>query len=205
MKDKQIVTYNDEKLKAMAQVGMKNVDPKDIRPPQILLTQKSSNFDQMVDTMGNNPKPGQFFDTGKLKILPEFECYFVFAAKSKYTDRNKPDRGELDQYKAVGVLDDGSIFGMTFRSSGLYTLSPLFSLTASQMRPMFSIRVKMETKKLENELGQWYVPVCRIVSMESDGKKLAQLEEIALQFDKNSDVVFKEDEEHVNPDDVPFS
>jgi len=188
-----LVKYTGQRLRELSNIGMKRVDADDVRPPQILLTQKLSDFDNLVTVEGKKPKVGQYFHTGKLQILDKFECYFVYAAKSKYTDTRKPEKGELEQYKAVGVMDDGSIFGMTFRSSFLYCLSSLFSMTSAQMRPMFSIRVKMEQKLIEGDKGSWFVPVCRIVSMENNAKKLQELEVIAMKFDARDNVVFKED------------
>lgn len=203
MKDTKIAKYDDTYLRNLAGMGMRNVPKDDIRPPQILLAQKMSDFDNMVTLSGEKPNVGQYFNTGTLKILDDFECYFVYAAKSKYIDKNKIEEDKKDQYKAVGVMDDGSVFGMTFRSSGLYALSTLFSMTASQMRPLFSIRVKMEQKELSNDKGKWFIPVCRVVGMENDVAKLTELEQVAQRFDSKSDIIFKEDQENVDPDDIP--
>jgi len=183
-KDKALVSYDEKRLKENAQLGISNVDPADIRPPSILLAQKLSDFSLMVDKNGVVAKVGQYFHTGRLEIFDSFECYYLFAAKSKYTDRRHPEKGELDQYRALGALaPDCSLFAMIFRVSSLYTLSSLFGLAAAQNRPMFSIKVKMETKQLSGEKGDWFVPVCRIVGFEKDPGKLAILEDMARQFD----------------------
>ena len=191
---KDLVVYGKARLEANVKVGMTKVDPMDIRPPTILLTQKSSDMSQFVDFSGKQAKVGQFFHTGKSKIYNTFKCYFLFAAKSKYIDRRKPDEGEKDQYRALGVLaEDLSLFAMVFRSSSLFTLSPLFGAAASMRRPMFSFLCEIETKKLSGEKGDWFIPVLRIKGPVNDPQKLMMLEEQAKAFDIKADEISKQD------------
>ncbi len=181
---KDIVMYGKTELERDSMLGLSQVPLTDIRPPQILLIQKSSELADFADTEGNQPKIGQFFHTGKMQILDSFECYFLLAAKGKYINKIKPEEGEKDQYKAIAVMaDDLSIFGMVFRSSALFALSPIFTASLSQKRPMFSIRAKIETKSLSNDKGTWFVPVCRIQETENDQGKLAKLYEMAKRYD----------------------
>jgi len=188
-KDKKaIVKYGESRLKANVKVGMRGVDPADIRPPRMLLLQKSSELSQYVDVGGVRAKVGQFFHTGKLNISDTFQCYFVFAAKTKYTDKRKQEEGEKDQYQAIGVMaDDLSLFAMVFRSSSLYTLSPLFSVAASLSRPMYSFLCEIETKELSGDKGTWFIPVLRIKKPEKDPGKLVLLEEKARALDLRAD------------------
>jgi|SRR3990167_1860775 len=203
-----LVKYGEAELAKDSMTGMSKVDMADIRPPQILLIQKSSELADFVDTQGNQPKVGQFFHTGKMEILDSFECYFLFAAKGKYVNKIKPEEGEKDQYRTIGAsADDLSTFGMVFRSSALFCLSGLFTASLSQKRPMFSIRVKIETKTLENEKGKWFVPVCRIQEPEQDFDKLKVLAEIAKRYDRKADVIVSDEEEEVpepKDNDIPF-
>lgn len=195
-----VAIVTPETLKADVNIGMGKVDPMDIRPPQILLIQKSSNIDQFSNQAGEHPSVGQFFHNGKLEIHDFFECYFIFAAKTNYVDKKYPDKGERPQYKAVGVwVDDMSIFGMTFRSSALFALSPLFTAVVANKRPMYSIRVAMETKELTNTKGTWTIPTLKIVAMENDPDKLSQLQKLALQFDKRADEAIKD----IEADEIP--
>jgi hypothetical protein len=192
--EKSLAVYNDKRLEENAKLGMSKVDPTDIRPPQILLVQKSSELDDFVDKDGKTAKIGQFFHSGRTCILNDFECYIIYAAKSKYIDRRKPEQGEKDQYKALGVMsDDYSLFGMTFRSSALFTLSKLFSSCVSTKRPMFSFLCKIEVKMLSGEKGDWYIPVLRIVKQEADPEKLIFLEEMAKNFDMKAESLTGED------------
>lgn len=185
--EKSLVIYDEKRLEANAKLGMSKVDPIDIRPPQILLVQKSSIIDTFVDKSGKHPRVGQFFHTGRNEILDSFGCFFLFAAKSKYIDRRKPEEGEKSQYKALGVMaDDYSLFGMTFRSSALFTLSRLFSSAVSQKRPMFFFLCRLETKMLTGEKGDWFVPVLRIIGNEENPEKLIFLEEMARSFDQRA-------------------
>lgn len=188
--EKAVVRYDKNRLKANAGIGMRGVDPADIRPPQILLLQGLSDFSQFVDGAGKQAKVGQFFHTGKMEIYDSFECYFLFAAKSRYTDKRKPEKGERDQYKAIGVLaNDFSLFGQTFRSSMLFTLGGLFTATKHQERPMYSFLVKMETKKLTNDDGSWFVTVCRILKEETDASRLMLLEDQAKALDLRTEEI----------------
>jgi len=191
---KALAVYGKDRLEQNARVGMKGVDPMDIRPPQILLAQALSDFDQLTDQDGKQAKIGQFFHTGKLKIYNSFECYFLFAAKSKYINRRKPEKGELDQYKVLGVMVDGlSLFAMTFRSSSLYTLSPLFGMATSRKRPMYSFVCEIKTKMLSGEKGDWFIPVLRIKSPEKNPEKLVLLEEQARKFDLRTEEFTEKD------------
>ncbi len=203
-----IVKYGAEELAKDSMIGLSKVPMEDIRPPQILLIQKSSELADFVDTQGKQPALGQFFHTGKMQILDTFKCYFLFCAKSKYISKIKPEEGEKDQYRAIGVMaDDLSTFGMVFRSSALFALSSLFTASISQKRPMFSIKVKIETKDLQNDKGKWWIPVCRIEEPEQDYEKLGVLAELAKRYDRKADVIVAdlEEEDHGEKDaDIPF-
>ena len=191
---KAVVKYDDARLERNVNVGMRGVDPMDIRPPQILLLQKPSDLTQFIDGKGRQAKVGQFFHTAKMEIYDSFECYFLFAAKSKYINKHKPQEGEKDQYKAIGVLaSDFSLFGETFRSSALFTLSRLFSAVKAQKRPMYSFLVKIETKMLSGKKGDWFVPVLRILKEEADAGKLVLLEDQAKALDMRTEELSDEE------------
>lgn len=195
----EIQTYSSQKLAEMKNIGMSKVDPLDILPPAILQRQALSDVSRMTTTDGKQPEIGQFYHTGKMEIYDTFECYIVYAAKSQYTDRRKPEEGKKDQYKIIGVLKtDGSLFGMTFKVSTLYTLSPLFTATEAQKRPMFSFVCKFEQKKLSNDKGDWNIPVLRITGNESNPTALQMVEDIARHFDKNADKVAEDMQKEEN-------
>jgi hypothetical protein len=189
-------------------VGMAKVDPLDIRPPMILLVQKSSAVEDFVDQDGQTPKVGQFFHNGKMEILDSFECYFLFAAKGTYVNKRKPEEGERPQYKAIGAMaDDLTLFAMNFRSSALYTLSGVFMVTKAMCRPMYSLRCLVEVKGLENEQGKWWIPVIRRIEPEKDAEKLKRLQKMARALDSKAERIVADDEEEkqdINVDDVPF-
>lgn len=201
-----LVKINDKYLEKSQGIGMSGVDPNDIRPPAILLTQKLSDLSAFQTAEGKQPKVGQFFHTGKLEIYSEFECYFLFAAKSKYTDKRKPHEGEKYQYRVLGALvDDCSLFGMVFKSSSFYALSSLFGFARNMNRPMYSIRCKVETKILKNDQAEWFVPVVRIAGPEKDEGKLMILDSMARSFEVRGNEVVEEpekEEEPPTPDDV---
>lgn len=212
---KEVVSYDDAWAKKNISLGMSGVDPGDIRPPQILLIQKSSDDGAFVDTEKNQPKVGQFFHTGKNIILDAFDCYFVWAAKGKFINRKKEGTPEQEQYQAIGLYgEDLTMFGYRFRSSALYALSPLFTSVVAQKTPMFALRVHVDTKQLTGKLGTWYIPVVHVMGPETDEGKLAELHTAALQFDRVVKAVPVEDEESgeppkdggekVNPDEIPF-
>lgn len=182
---KELQLADDGVLQTMAGMGMSGVDPADIRPPQIILTQKSSDFSLLVDKKGEVAKTGQFFHTGKREIYEEFDCYFLWANKSKYIDRRKEDQPELEQYQVVGVLkEDQSLFGMTLRSSAMNVLSSLFSAAVSQKMPMFVYNCHMETKTLSNDKGEWTIPVCRVGEVERDQGVIDDLYSLTKKFDE---------------------
>ena len=192
-----MVKYNNEYLESQAKLGMSKVDPKDIRPPQIKLIQKSSALEDFLDAEGKPAKVGEFYHTGRLQRLKSFECYILYAAKGTYKNRLKPELGILCQYSAIGAMaDDLSMFGMVFRSSALFTLSPLFTAVVSQKRPMYAIRVKFETKELTGEKGTWFIPVLRILREEEDEVTLDLLEKQAKLFDQKADDIVPEEEEN---------
>lgn len=191
-------------LQNYAKVGMSKVDPVDIRPPQVILVQKSSDISLLEDKEGNTAKVGQFYHTGKKVISDSFNCYFIFAAKGKYTDRRKfladGTNPVLDQYQVIGVLKDMSLFGMNFRSTALYALSSLFTAAQSQNVPMFSFNLKVEAKLIKGEKGDWYVPVVRVGEAEKDNTILKTLIDMAVRLDSNAEKTIssiKEDEEDV--------
>lgn len=193
-KTRAIEKYDKARLANNAGIGMSKVDPADIRPPRILLMQKSSSLTDFVDHMGKTPKVGQFFHTGKMRIFETIKCNFLFAAKSQYKDTRQSPAIEKDQYQTLAILtEDQSLFAMAFRSSALFALSPVFGVAASEKVPMFSINCEIETKELTGEKGTWLVPVVRILGMEKDAGRLTFLEEFAKQFDAKADELSKKD------------
>ena len=189
-----IVKFGEDELKRDAGVGMSKVDPADIRPPSVMLIQKSSDLSLFVDSQGKQPSIGQFFHTGRLAITDKFECYFLFCAKGTYVKRTDENQEEKPQYKAVGAMaDDLSVFGMVFRSSALFALSSLFTATVGRKRPMYSIKVSVETKELKGEKGTWHIPVVRIADEENDPVILSELSKMAHAFDRRGDAPIEED------------
>ena len=177
-------------------MGMKGVDPADIRPPQIILVQKSSDLEALVDQQGKHPKIGQFFHTGQGKIMDRFDCFFLMAQKGTYVDRRKEGNPTLDQYTALGLMaEDLSIFGMHFRSSALYALTKLFTAVVGLKRPMFSIMVTMGVKELKGEKGTWWIPTIESWKPIDEGDVLIELEQVAQKFDKPAEKAGTEEEE----------
>ena len=193
-----VVVYDKKFLQDVSNLGMRGVDPLDIRPPQILLIQASSDASSFKTIKDESPAIGQYFHTGRNEIMDTFECFFLLAAKGKYMDKNKTPPEERDQYRTIGCMtDDLKPFMMNFRSSALYALSPLFTAVASLGRPMFSLKVMLETKELQNSVGKkWRIPVVRIVGPETDDSVLNNLYNLALSYDSNTAkfVADKEDE-----------
>jgi len=186
--------YGENRLRENKTVGMSKVDPADIRPPQILLAQKLSDFSLMTDKAGAEAAIGQYFHTGKQEIYDTFECYCLFAAKTQYIDRRKPEEGKKDQYQVIGVMaEDETLFGMNFRSSAQFALSKLFTTVHSLNRPMYSIKCQIEAKELSGEKGNWFVPVIRIKEPETDPEKLLRLEEKAKAIDQRAEQITTED------------
>lgn len=196
------------KLADDVNVGMSKVDPLDIRPPMVLLIQKSSSLEDFTDEQGNTPKLGQFFHNGKMKIIDSFDCYILFAAKSTWNNRRKPELGPLPQYKAIGACAiDFTMFAMNFRSSALYTLSGLFTAAKSMNRPMYSLKCTIEAKSLENKDGKWWIPAVRKIEAENDPEKLKKLYDMAHALDVKADKIAEEQEEEITEKDlesVPF-
>ena len=197
--EKQVEIYNKKFLQDVSALGMRGVDPLDIRPPQILLIQASSAAEDFKTPSGQNPKVGQFFHTGRNEIMDTFECFFLLASKGEYTDRNKNPPEQREQYRTIGCMtDDFKPFMMNFRSSAMYALSPLFTAAASNGRPMFSIRAKIETKELQNSQGKkWRIPVVRVVENEKDQTILNTLYNLALGYDKNTTEVMSDSKEEL--------
>lgn len=200
-----IIKYNDEYFKKIYTTGLK-IEKSDIKPPTIILIQKSSDTSKMTTAEGNVPKPGEYFHTGRLEVMKEFNCYFIFVAKSFYSDKRKPEEEPKPQFKAIGVMaDDFSVFGMTFKGTYLYTLSSLFTAVTSQEKPMFLFKCRMETKQISGAKGDWYVPVLRMEGIEEDENKIKILEEIAKTYDKARPIVEEnENEEKISPEEIPF-
>jgi hypothetical protein len=179
-----------ESLRSMAKIGMSHVDMGDIRPPQIVLVQKMSDIESLTDTEGKTPKFGQFFDTGKRKIMDSFDCYVVFAKKSTWMDRRKPEKGPQPMYTMIGVMkEDMSVFGMMLRSSAQYSLNNLFSSAVSQNYPMFVFNAHVEVKELSNDQGKWWIPVFRVGKIEQDAEILGNLIKLAKRFDSQAETI----------------
>jgi hypothetical protein len=183
---------------ATLNIGMRGVDKKDVRPPQVLLVQKSSDQDTFTCSDGTKPKVGQFFHTGKFEAMETIDCYIINAYKNQYTDKNKEGNPVRDQYVATCMLkSDLSLFMIRFRSSALYALSSLFTAVISQKLPMYNFNVTIETKELSGDKGKWSVPVVRVKQPETDKTILEEVGLMAVQFDQNSSVIMEEEDETI--------
>lgn len=179
-----IATIDEKHLAEQKYLGMKGVNPADIRPPMMLIRQKSSKADTFIDIEGKQVELGEYFNTGKLTKCKTFECYIIKAAEGTFIDKNHREKGEQRKYDAVGMLaDDLSLIGMTFKGTALNTLSSLFTIAVTQKRPMYSFLVKFETKFLSGNGNEWFIPVLRVLGPETDAVNLAEIEKQAVLFD----------------------
>lgn len=184
-KEKALVAPDNEQLKKNQTLGMADVDPQDIRPPMVILMNALSSFSSFTDEEGNHPEAGEFFHNGTLRILKDFDCYFIWAGKGVFIDKRHPEDGEKKMYRVIGIMaDDSSIFGMRFKVSSLYALSPLFTAVTANKRGMYSIRCKMEAKLITGKKGSWFVPTLSVTGFENDVEKLKILEAQAMIYDR---------------------
>jgi hypothetical protein len=131
--------------------------------------------------------------------MDSFNCNFVFAAKGQYVSRYQENNVTLDKYTALGVMEDRSLFGMTFRSSSLYALSPLFQAASPDYPkeyPLFLFNCQVETKLIEGKKGSWYIPVIRVGKWVDDSERFDYLYQLAKKFEQQAEAVVSQlDEE----------
>ena len=193
-KGTKVLTAKEQRLADLS-VGMTKVDPADIRPPAILMRQKSSEADAYKNSKGEMAKLGQYYHTGRQTIMDKVGCYFVFAAKSMAKNKRQPAEPEKPLYRAIGCMaDDLTPFSMIFRSSSLYTLSPLFTYAVSHNKPMYAVQCTLDKKELTNTDGSWHIPVLKIEGIETEDAKLDKLYELAKQLDNRITVGEADDE-----------
>ena len=215
---KELVVLDSNLLAADSRIGMDGVDKKDIRPPQILLVQKTSDATKMKNAEGLKPDPGQFFHSGRGQIMDEFECYIVYAAKSKYFDKRAFNKAKSDfelgngqapeemkfwkdKYTVLGVLaDDFSLFGMDFRSGAMYTLFPFFGRAISNKRPYWSLKIKITSEHFKGKFGEWETPIVTVIAAIQDMETYHQVKSFASQFEKMSvkDLEDKDEEDEID-------
>ncbi len=189
-------------LKKMAKVGMKNVDPLDIKPPRVILVQGIKDKSELKDKSGVVCPDGQFFSDGANEIFEKMACYILYAAKGTHINKRHPDRGDLPKYDAIGMKPDGQLFTITFKNTGRNALSKLFTATKVQGLPMFAFQCSLETKLINgtDEQGQplqWWIPVIRVGEVETDAKILAELIRLAKGLDEKTDMDLGEEKEEV--------
>ena len=187
-------------LNEIAGLGMRRVDPLDIRPPQILLVQKTSDFELMETKDGKKPKVGQFFHTAKKEIYDTFECYFLWAAKLDVKNKFVEGNPLISIYRAIGAMEDMSTFAMTFRSSALFALSSLFSAVLGQHAPMFCFKCTLENKLIEGTKGSWYVPVVRVGEIVTEPKIFNELYAMAKKLDSQTQEVMEAQQKETEED-----
>ena len=110
------------------------------------------------------------------------------------------------------MKDDLTLFGMNFRSSSLYALSPLFTAVSSLRKPMFCFEITMETKELENDKGKWLIPVVRVGEPVASVDIFSELYTMAKRFDHSGHAIVENmntKEEEPAPvkatgDEIPF-
>ena len=184
MTDNALAVLDDQALAEMSNLGMEGVDPRDIRPPSILLIHaimlgKDHTF---VDATGVAARSGQYFNTGSNEIYDSFDAYFLFAHKAKYFDANSDT--EEEKYQVIGVMADTLMpFSMTFKKSSMNALTPLWTFARSMKRPLFSIKVHVESKEVtsSNNGKTWSIPVVR-ASIELSQSKVKELLVLAQQY-----------------------
>jgi len=178
-----------DSIKSMAGVGMSQVDPKDIRPPRVLLVQNIKDKTDLKDKSGKECPDGHFFSDGNNEIFDKMPCYFLYAEKGTHINKKHPEYGDLDKYDVIGMKEDGQLFTITFKNTSRNAMSKLFTATKVNGYPMFAFKCSLEAKLISDDEKSWYVAVVRVGELETDGEILGKAMELAKEFDSKKKFV----------------
>lgn len=196
--DKALQTLDD--MRKNLSMGMKQVDPNDIRPPRVILVQNIKDKTELKDNSGKECPDGSYFNSGTNEIFEKLDCYFIYAKKGVHVNKLHEDWGELPKYDAIAVNTKGKMFAITFKNTSRNALSKVFTAVSSQRYPMFAFKCSLETKMISDDGKSWYISVVRVGEIEPDQGRLNRLMKMAqrfdildVEFDKNGVVNDEED------------
>lgn len=189
-------------FKADALVGLEEVNKEDLPIPTLRLLQKSS--DEVVLPDGSRAAPGQFFFPALNKAWNNPEVVFIKAKKvemvSKYQNNQMVDRWAL--LGVIPELDNTPFMLFTPVTSNMSAASFVQNVMVSK-RPMFSFKVKLESRQIENKKGVFYIISFKNMHPISDLGEYEFLKTIATNFNSRVNLETKEDPDNPSGD-IPF-
>lgn len=225
---KQIIVYDNLRMRKNFTLGISNIDPEDITPSKIKLVQGTSDTDKLISSTGERAKIGQFFYFGTRQILDSVDGYIINLSKIDDPFNKRADGTSEKMYQAIGVFEDlATSWLFEFRRGAIATVKNFLTQVFVELRGIYTYKIRITSETKKGEKGNYLVPVINIIKKEDDSNKLARLESEAKKYEyllnfsevsKNTSdeslekldegVVSEEEKqklvEDVNPDDIPF-
>jgi hypothetical protein len=220
--DTAITKVDDKWLKENAKVGLEEIAPADLPVPRLTLVQRTSQKAILRD--GNMAKPGTFYYSATKEATEKFACAFLnvkITTNRKYSakrDSTNPEDFEK-VWNFLGVREpDWKPFIFSCRGTSAAAARNFIGNVVASGYPMFSYKVKLESRYIESEKGNFYVIAFSDVGVRDEKDQLMTLKELADKYGVAKIVEGDEEEEEaktaptatvvgsedVNPDDIPF-
>ena len=176
---KAVTKYDADHLRSIANLGLEDLEETDLPLPTITLIQNNST---LVDE-NDNPLPrGQFYCKGTKEVLKEVNCIFL-----SFTKRDLPDFSHKDvlvhTWIFLGVMGkDLRPFLYYCKNTALGPAKEFLGNVKSLMLPMFAIKAKLTSEKIEGEKGTYFRVKFNTVGDIEDPEQLMMLEGLTRKY-----------------------
>lgn len=174
-----VTKFDAEYLKKISTLGMEELEDTDLPLPTILLIQKNS---ELVDDEGNPYPLGHFFYKGTKEIMSEVNCIFL-----SFTKRELPSFSDKEllvtTWIFLGVLGkDLRPFLLYCKNTALGPAREFLANVKAMMLPMFAVKVKLTSEKIEGEKGTYYKIKFNTTGDIEDPEQLMLLEDLTRKY-----------------------
>lgn len=203
-------------------IGLKNIDAEDIKPPMAFLVQGNIDKTELVDSDGKECPDGSFYLKGTNEVFKTIDSYLIWLKKEHFKAGDEASESDSKwdgsrMYRAILVRkSDMMPFAITFKKSSLNAASDLLTSVKSKNLPVYLFNVVLKAVETTNKSGQTYFKsVLGVGEIEKDIETLGKLFKLASGFDFNDEVSTDESgstpttrgedtEEEKGSDDIPF-
>jgi len=169
-----LVKVDDKWLAENARLGTEDITAADLPIPRLKLIQKTSDA---TLTDGTAPKMGTFFYSAMQDAMAQVECTLLSVKKARkivFNSKNKPtsqltDEDYEDVFMFIGIRDlDEQPFLFDVRGSALSAAKNFLATVIASKKPLLHFKVKLESRYIESQKGNYYVVVFRNLGEQTD-------------------------------------
>lgn len=199
LKEKSLAKVDSEYLKSRAKTGLSELSQDDIPTPSLILIQLNS----AITDKDEKPLPrGMFYYKGDGSLFKEVTCSLLTFTKKDFPDYSDKSK-MVKTYVFLGaIIPELKPFVLYLKSTGIGAAKQFFGQMTSMKVPMFALKVRLTSDKIESEKGTYWKINFHIDGVRDSMKELVTLETLTKKYEST---VKTEVESEVEAGDEPSS